>query len=490
MWKLIFLSVCLLLAIPCQARIITVDDDKAADFNNIQAAINDSNDGDTIIVADGTYTGNGNRDIDFGGRVITVRSENGPNNCIIDCEGTYSDNHRGFYFHSGENANSVLAGFTITNGYGSGGGIYCDESDPLIKNCIITGNAAIMGGGIRCDSSSSIITNCVISGNFADIEGGGIACYVSGVSVNNCIITGNQASMGAATFNQAGTLNINNCTISGNKADGGGAVFCWYPMTISNSILWADTASTGQGDEIYSAGGSSKTGYYITAHYSIIQGGLAGVYGDVESWGPGIIDEDPCFTNPGYWNDNGTPTDTNDDFWIDGDYHLLSGSPCIDTGDPYYVAEPNETDLDGDLRVIDGRVDMGADEFYNGCFPSTHSDYSEWVNVGMPDCWCYPRQCHGDAFGDMGGSSKTGYYAVGPTDLSGGLVANWLVKEPPFGPGIGSGICADFAHDLGGSPKTGYYRVGPTDLNILIANWLVLEPDRGPGVPPDCLDVP
>ncbi|MHC4097739.1 MAG: hypothetical protein ACYSWZ_12885 [Planctomycetota bacterium] len=126
------------------------------------------------------------------------------------------------------------------------------------------------------------------------------------------------------------------------------------------------------------------------------------------------------------------------------------------------------------------------------CFPPAHPDYSEWVNVGKPDCWCNPRQCHGDADFSYGGSPKTGYYYVGPNDI-GILVSVWLLKEPPFGPGIASspyGICADFAHDLGGNPKTGFYRVGPTDLNILIKNWLVLEPDFGPGIPPDCLDVP
>jgi hypothetical protein len=126
------------------------------------------------------------------------------------------------------------------------------------------------------------------------------------------------------------------------------------------------------------------------------------------------------------------------------------------------------------------------------CFPPAHPDYSEWVNVGMPDCWCNPRQCYGDADGLLGGGPKSGYYAVGPTDLN-ILIAGWLVLEPPDGPGIDSipnGICADFAHDLHGCPKCSYYRVGPTDLNILIANWLVREQPFGPGVPPDCLDVP
>jgi hypothetical protein len=122
------------------------------------------------------------------------------------------------------------------------------------------------------------------------------------------------------------------------------------------------------------------------------------------------------------------------------------------------------------------------------CFPPTHTAYDDWVAFGRPDCWCYPRQCHGDADGEVGGSEKAGYYYVGPTDLN-VLVPAWLVREPPFGPGIASvpnGICADFAHDQGGSSKSGYYRVGPSDLNILVANWLKKEPPYGPGVLADC----
>ncbi|UCG59468.1 MAG: LamG domain-containing protein [Phycisphaerales bacterium] len=127
-----------------------------------------------------------------------------------------------------------------------------------------------------------------------------------------------------------------------------------------------------------------------------------------------------------------------------------------------------------------------------GCLPCCHKDYFEWLRVGKPDCWCYPRQCHGDADGVSYGSPKTGIYYVGPADLN-TLVAAWLVKEPPAGPGIASvpnGICADFAHDQGGSPKTGVYRVGPSDLNILISNWFKKEPPFGPGVDPNCLDCP
>ncbi len=118
----------------------------------------------------------------------------------------------------------------------------------------------------------------------------------------------------------------------------------------------------------------------------------------------------------------------------------------------------------------------------------SHPDYAEWVAVGKPACWAYPRQCHGDADGVAEGNADTGFYYVGPQDLN-VLVAAWQVKEPPFGPGIASienGICADFARDKEGNEATGFYRVGMTDLNRLVASWLVKEPPHGPGVRGDC----
>ncbi|UCG56053.1 MAG: fibronectin type III domain-containing protein [Phycisphaerales bacterium] len=126
------------------------------------------------------------------------------------------------------------------------------------------------------------------------------------------------------------------------------------------------------------------------------------------------------------------------------------------------------------------------------CFSSAHPAFSDWFAAGKPACWCYLRQCHGDADGNKAGSSKAGYYYVGPSDLN-VLVASWMVKEAPYGPGIASiehGICADFARDQEGSAKTGFYRVGPSDLNVLVANWLRKEPPQGTGIEPDCLDSP
>src|SRR5262249_27531165 len=84
----------------------------------IQAAINAAVSGrDTVIVADGTYSGPGNRDISFNGRAITVRSENGPLACSIDCHASMVDPHRAFLFLNGETSASVVQGFSVLNGY-------------------------------------------------------------------------------------------------------------------------------------------------------------------------------------------------------------------------------------------------------------------------------------------------------------------------------------------------------------------------------------
>jgi hypothetical protein len=121
------------------------------EYGTIQAAIDACVAGDTVIVADGTYTGVGNRDIDFAGKALTVRSANGPANCTVDCQGSAQSKHRGFCFHTFENATSVLDGFTIQNGYAplegscgtSGGGIVCrDNANPTIRNCVLRWNVA------------------------------------------------------------------------------------------------------------------------------------------------------------------------------------------------------------------------------------------------------------------------------------------------------------------------------------------------------------
>jgi hypothetical protein len=337
----------------------------------IQAGVDVTGPGHTVIVADGTYKGPGNRDIDFGGRLTSVRSANGPGNCIIDCEGA----GRGFYFHEGESELAAVDGLTIRNGKADfGGAILCWESSPTISGCVLKGNTAEqVGGGVY--GSDGIIRDCTVRGNSAG-WGGGMAYCDGGISgciiadnaateqtggglykcngvVNNCTVTGNSAGWGGGMAYCDGTLRtclvaanaaaqvggglyecngaIENCTVSDNSAKGGGGLgLCGG--TICNSIIWANTAP--YGPQLYEC--SDPT-------YSCIQG--------IQAPGAGNISLNPLFAS--------------------GGYRLGPTSPCIDAGDNSALNPPG-LDLDGNLRIALGKVsltvDMGAYEYNSGAF--------------------------------------------------------------------------------------------------------------------------
>jgi len=173
-------------------------------FPTVQGAVETANDYDLVLVADGIYAGDGNRDIDFSGKAITVRSESGPENCIIDCNATEDEHHRGFRFTNGESRVTVLDGFTIINGCTPmGGGIFCYASSPTITNCIIRCSAMHSGGGIYCSESGTTITNCTVTAGSAEF-GGGIFCGGSGRPIG---------------FDRRTGYTISSSTISGNFAE-------------------------------------------------------------------------------------------------------------------------------------------------------------------------------------------------------------------------------------------------------------------------------
>jgi hypothetical protein len=201
-------------------------------YPTIQAGINAAISGDTVMVDDGVFTGPGNRDLDFGGRAIVVMSMFGADSCIIDCQ----NSGRGFNFHSYEGINSVVDAFTITHGSTDrGAGIYCDDSSPTIKNCIITQNSANAGnwnygGGIYCRDSNPVIQDCHILGNSATngtwCHGAGIyldgsSPTIAGCTVENNISSGGTWNYGAGIFCDGGSPTVANCTIDGNNVNGG-----------------------------------------------------------------------------------------------------------------------------------------------------------------------------------------------------------------------------------------------------------------------------
>ena len=126
-------------------------------FATIQKAINSANENDSIFVGSGTYFEN----INFNGKGVGLVSLDGPESTVIDGgqNGTSV-----VTFNNAETDAARLDGFTIANGYvsGDGGGIAClAGSNPIIRNCHITGNQADSdGGGMDIASSSPTIENC------------------------------------------------------------------------------------------------------------------------------------------------------------------------------------------------------------------------------------------------------------------------------------------------------------------------------------------
>ena len=221
-----------------------------AEYPTIQAAIDAAVDGDEIIVADGTYTGEGNRDIVLD-KSITIRSESGPQNCAIDCNATQTDRHNGFYVKS----DATLVGLTIINGHAEreGGAIFCSyNSRPRIINCTISGNSAgRYGGAVYCDGQSSPeIINCTITANSAEAGGAIYSDYGSNPTLYNCTIAENSASGtgwrggGGAIWCSGDTAVITNSHIARNSAIAGGAVYCDSgSLTVRNCTIDENTAS-------------------------------------------------------------------------------------------------------------------------------------------------------------------------------------------------------------------------------------------------------
>jgi len=179
------------------------------DYPTIQAGIDAAFDGDIVEVADATYTGVGNKELDFGGRLITVRCPNGPDACIIDCESL----GRGLYFHSGETANAVFEGFTITNGYAyEGGAVSCESSSPTFTNCVFHNNEAVNGGAMYITASEPTVRNCLFHDNIA-VTGGGIWSFESSLLIIDCTFRDNANS---AVSSRDGAVSITGCTFTGN----------------------------------------------------------------------------------------------------------------------------------------------------------------------------------------------------------------------------------------------------------------------------------
>ena len=375
----------------------------SASYPTIQSAINGAANGDTIVVAAGTYP----ESITWSTKSLTLQGA-GAGQTIVDPSAAAGGPGGRCMALTGVPPTANIEGFAFQNGSASeGGGMYNSSSSPTIMNCAFSGNSApslngatTYGGGMYNSSSSPTVTNCAFSGNSA-FDGGGMfdnvgsspavsRCTFSGNSaaagggmfndgsptVTNCACSGNTATFGGGMLNNGGSPTVTNCLFSGNSAYEGGGIrndssssatvtnssfsgntathygggvdnrFSSNP-TITNCTLWGDT-----GAEIYNETTTGVPTSSPTVTYSDVQGGYSGT---------GNINADPLFVRSPFTNGS---TDY-------GDLRLLPGSPCIDAGNnavvtsPPFLTDSSGTiiDLDGNPRIDGAAVDMGAYEF-------------------------------------------------------------------------------------------------------------------------------
>jgi len=261
--------------------------------------------------------------------------------CTGPCPTTISGNT--FMFNSGSvggaiccsNSSAIISENTFTSnsaGSSNGGAIYCGGSSQTISGNTFTLNiVSSNGGAVYLDSCLTNLTNNTFCMNTASI-GGGIYAYSLGVT----------------------TTIINNTFYANSAASSGAGIYCDQSSpAITNTILWGDTAPAFAEINLY--GGSAPT---VT--YCDVMGGWPG---------SGNIDADPIFSDG-----------------ANNDLHLTWNSPCNNTGTNAAQGLPDE-DFEGDPRIANGTVDMGADEFYRQFYISgdkTPGGGIEGKLVGLP----------------------------------------------------------------------------------------------------------
>ncbi|MBN2211572.1 MAG: hypothetical protein JW709_09275 [Sedimentisphaerales bacterium] len=215
----------------------------------IQNAVNLCVDGDKVILADGVYQGPGNVDLDFadglgGGqtRHIHLQSDKGPENCIINCQGTLNNPHRGISFAHNETSEAVVEGITFIDGYGPeeviplatskpsvGGAVFCDGASPTMRNCMFQENRSYAAGGAVYgqNQASPVIENCRFEGNYTLGNGGGFYFTVdSNPVIRDCVFQNNNGTFGGGGY-LCGDCNpiVNRCIFQDNNGSFGGGLY-------------------------------------------------------------------------------------------------------------------------------------------------------------------------------------------------------------------------------------------------------------------------
>lgn len=323
--------------------------DGSGDFATIQEAIDRVGTGATLQLADGVYTGEGNRDLQVSWKDITIEAASGsPSGCIIECAGSEFEEHVGVRVGELYAGALELRNVTIQNAYvnGPGGAVRSFSCPVTLEGCVLADNHAFSGGAVEGSITELIVDSCTFTGNSADDSGGAIhlsgasslAMDLSSFSVNSsvnrggalslignvstqidsssfeenmclwgtggaihlgndqdceltfCTLLANLAPMGGAVSLDSTSATLTNLTMSENVSDHGAGLYIVEGTSmIENSII----AFSGYGDAVTCA-----SGYDIALACCDLYGNAGGDWTGYIEWMEnqlGNISEDPLF---------------------------------------------------------------------------------------------------------------------------------------------------------------------------------------------------
>ena len=273
--------------VPCpETGTYLIRPDGTGDYPTIQDALSVAAPGSVIELADGIFSGAGNRDLHFDFTSLILRSaSNDPRRCVIDCGGTPAEQHRGILVDPEDDRPSFISGITIQNGYAGrqigvgfnrqGGAIRVNGGVLTVTNCIFANCGTDMNGGAVAGGAFPLeLIDCVFLDNWADGDaagaleigggadvrlsgcrferngldrdgrstqyGGAIRVVASSLQATDCFFSANESLRGGGLYTLLGDVQLERCTWAGNGALGGGAVYASESQLVLRDCTLSD----------------------------------------------------------------------------------------------------------------------------------------------------------------------------------------------------------------------------------------------------------